>query len=138
MPTAYDGKLLSAPLGHKWQFSSTAFDGESKVETKARILVAGARDPRGLFLGSTKRRTVYMAMSLGTTDGPFYRAFTGVRRRLVDHLNSTGMLDPPHRGAKGGNDADDLFTVHVETDGGHGVYMQNLAHSAFVVAPPGR
>ena len=133
MSAANNGKLLSVPLGHKWQFYSTSFDGESKAETKARILAAGARDPRGLFSGNTKRRTVYMAMSLGTTDGPFYQAFTGVRRRLVEHVNGTGMLESPH------TDNKEAFAVHVEVEGTpHGLYMQHLAQSTFVLAPPGK
>eukprot|EP00952_Eustigmatos_sp_NYUAD-ZCMA_P004731 20804-Eustigmatos_ZCMA.PRE.1 len=43
------GKLVTLPLGPKWQWRSTAFDGEEKEGVKKDIVSAGATDPRSIF-----------------------------------------------------------------------------------------
>ena len=123
------GKLLSLPLGPKWQWSSFDFDGEDKTRTKQDIIDAGSSDPRKLFLEG-KRREMYVAMDPGSTNGPFYHPNTGLREAFLKQVREGGF---PSAGAATGGQ----FAATEAYGVGHAEYMTHLRDAAFVLSPPG-
>jgi hypothetical protein len=152
-----DGKLAPLPLGPKFQFQSSAFDGEPKEEVKRRLVAAGAGDPRALFLSPSKERRISAAMWVPNTDRPHYLPHTGVRRVVERALHESGLPFNPARAEEPPPpSAASTPSVHggaEETDAGgpvlgerywvddvrrdHEAYLRSLARARFVVSPPG-
>ena len=122
----YSGhKLLPLPLGPKWQWHSRAFDGEDKSETKAHII--GASSP--LFLGAHKKKVLYVAMTVESTDNPAYRPNKNLRRSFISHLTASKWIE----NATG----EDYFSILHQGSTNHANYMRTVADSMFVLSPPG-
>lgn len=120
-------RLVPLPLGPKWQWYSTSFDGEDKVPTKNRLVEAGGHDPQKLFRNLFKEKIILVAMDVGSTDDSYYRPYIAIRRQIVSHLNSTGML----------TDFSAPFSVRI-SQVHHADYLNIVANSTFVLCPPGR
>ena len=125
-PEATNSTLLPLPLGPKWQWRSKEFDREPKVEIKQRIVDAGSKDPRSLF--NKKQKMVYVALTVTTTDSPFYLKNKNIRQKFIDQMNSTGMFPCTD------NNSQFLTVVGPHS---HTQYLDIVAKSAFVISPPG-
>ena len=118
-------KLLPLPIGPKWQWRSTDFDGEDKSETKAHIIEASSP----LFLTAHKVKVLYLAMTVESTDNPAYRPNKNLRRSFMSHVTASGWM----KNATG----EDYFSVLHQRGTDHANYMRTVADSMFVLSPPG-
>ena len=124
------GKLVALPLGPKWQWTSRDFDGEAKVQTKQDIIDAGSSDPRKLFLEG-KKREMYVAISAGNTNEPFYHPNRGLREEFLKRVREGGF--PNAEGATGKQ-----FAAVEAMDVSHAEFMTHLRDAAYALAPPGK
>ena len=122
------GKMRALPLGPKWQWHSGDFEGESKELVKKKLVDAGAEDTRHLFSTERQEKTIYVAMTLSTTDNPFYRPYTEIRRKFTSHLESD-KLSSQEQGD---------FRLMIVNDAEQPMYLRSLAESTFVLSPPGK
>lgn len=118
-------KLLPLPLGPKWQWYSTDFDGEDKRETKAHIIEASSP----LFLEAHKDKVLYIAMTVESTDNPAYRPNKNLRRNFISHVTASGWVKNAT--------AESHFSVLHQSGTDHANYMRTVAKSMFVLSPPG-
>ncbi len=117
-------KLLPLPLGPKWQWHSTDFDGEDKRKTKAHIIEVSSP----LFLEAHKEKVLYIAMTVESTDNPAYRPNKDLRRSFISHVTASGWMNATDK---------HQFSVIHESGADHASYMRAVANSMFVLSPPG-
>jgi len=128
-PEHFERHFVPVPIGPKWNWYSTAFNGEDKIPVKQRIIDGGAGDPKGLFASSNKTRSIYVALNTGTTDHPLQHSHKNLRNGAMNVITST-FPDHPTDNPK------EFYRVHENVD--HGSFMKHLATQGMVLSPPGK